>query len=423
MAAYNLSPVFNDAQLDSAGSPLTGGLLYWYLAGTTTPATTYQTNLGTPHTSPIVLNARGEPPAPIWLSDGQAYKAVLHTPSGVSVRTIDDIIGVGDTRALSSTFSSVNIDSTGNGGKIWQSASGVLSLTSNQGTGTQQTLDIKGDSVRSSAPIIAPSIKAGVDSQYGYIRPALAADTTYYVRPDGSDSNNGFTNSSAGAFLTIQRAVTAVASVDLRGFTATIQVADGLYSEPVLLERLVGNGSAVISGNIATPASVHISSASESAVSAARSNGWRITGVKVSSGGGYGIIATQSTTLNIGAIEFGACLSSCLVSDRNSSVDAAPGGTIRLSGNSPIFADALFGGTINFNGAPITLVGTRAYSSAFARALYCSIIEFSGSVITGSATGPRYSAGGCGVIVSPFGGANDLPGSIAGGIAYGGQYI
>ena len=46
--------------LDDSGNVLTGGKIYTYSAGTTTPLATYTSNLGTSaHTNPIILNAAG----------------------------------------------------------------------------------------------------------------------------------------------------------------------------------------------------------------------------------------------------------------------------------------------------------------------------------------------------------------------------
>ena len=42
MPSVALSPLFNDAQLDSSGNPLTGGKLFTYAAGSSTKLTTYQ---------------------------------------------------------------------------------------------------------------------------------------------------------------------------------------------------------------------------------------------------------------------------------------------------------------------------------------------------------------------------------------------
>ena len=92
-----LSPIFNDAQLDNNGLPLSGGKIYWYQAGTSTPAATYTTQAGTvAQSNPIILNTRGETANPIWLTAGQAYKAVLKDSSDVTIRTVDNITGVND---------------------------------------------------------------------------------------------------------------------------------------------------------------------------------------------------------------------------------------------------------------------------------------------------------------------------------------
>lgn len=105
--AYYLSPVFQDAQLTtSTGIPLVGGKLYTYLAGSTTPATVYQDDAGgSSHTNPIILNARGEPPAPVWINGGQSIKFALHDAADVPIRTIDDVTGVGDPTGITNTAS------------------------------------------------------------------------------------------------------------------------------------------------------------------------------------------------------------------------------------------------------------------------------------------------------------------------------
>jgi hypothetical protein len=98
MPSVKLSPLFNDAQLDNNGPPLSGGLVYWYLAGTSTPVTVYAESTGsTVNTNPVVLTTRGEPTNPIWLPTGVAYKAVLKDSLGNLIRTIDNISGVNDT--------------------------------------------------------------------------------------------------------------------------------------------------------------------------------------------------------------------------------------------------------------------------------------------------------------------------------------
>lgn len=98
MPSVKLSPLFNDAQLDNNGLPLSGGMIYWYLAGTTTPVIVYSESSGSvANTNPVILNTRGEPVQPIWLPTGSTYKAVLNDSLGNLIRTVDNISGVNDT--------------------------------------------------------------------------------------------------------------------------------------------------------------------------------------------------------------------------------------------------------------------------------------------------------------------------------------
>ena len=88
--------------LDANGAPLTGGLLYSYLSGTTTPATTYTSrDGGTNNTNPIVLDAAGRTPAEVWLDGGVLYKFVLKTSAYVQIGSYDSIPAINDTTSIS----------------------------------------------------------------------------------------------------------------------------------------------------------------------------------------------------------------------------------------------------------------------------------------------------------------------------------
>lgn len=92
--AVSLSPYAGaGAQFfDNNGSPLAGGLVYTYVAGTTTPVVTYTTNTGTiANPNPIVLDSAGRTPAQIWLTSGNSYKFVLQTSAGVTLKTDDNV--------------------------------------------------------------------------------------------------------------------------------------------------------------------------------------------------------------------------------------------------------------------------------------------------------------------------------------------
>lgn len=97
--AVNLSPVGGVAAqfFTSTGAVLTGGKLYTYAAGTTTPAVTYTTSQGNiPWTNPVVLDAAGRVPGSgeIWLTDGIIYKFVLKDSNDVLIATYDNITGI-----------------------------------------------------------------------------------------------------------------------------------------------------------------------------------------------------------------------------------------------------------------------------------------------------------------------------------------
>lgn len=81
---------------DDNGNPLSGGLLYTYEAGTTTPQTTYtDSNGNVANANPIVLDAAGRVPYQVWLIGTATYKFILKTSTGVTVWSEDDVPGYG----------------------------------------------------------------------------------------------------------------------------------------------------------------------------------------------------------------------------------------------------------------------------------------------------------------------------------------
>lgn len=84
---------------DNNGVPLSGGKLYTYEAGTTTPEAAYTTSSGgTAHANPIVLDSAGRVPgsSEVWLTDGQPYKFVLKTSTDVQLWSADNVSGIND---------------------------------------------------------------------------------------------------------------------------------------------------------------------------------------------------------------------------------------------------------------------------------------------------------------------------------------
>ena len=86
-----LTPTPKQQFLDANGNPLSGGKVYTYAAGTTTPLVTYTDSSGSvPNTNPIILDSRGE--AAIWLGVA-SYKLKLTTSTDVEIWTVDNISG------------------------------------------------------------------------------------------------------------------------------------------------------------------------------------------------------------------------------------------------------------------------------------------------------------------------------------------
>ena len=77
---------------DNNGVILSGGKIYTYEAGTSTPLATYTSSTGnTAHTNPIVLDSAGRVPGgEIW-NALQLYKFVLKTSAEVTIATYDNV--------------------------------------------------------------------------------------------------------------------------------------------------------------------------------------------------------------------------------------------------------------------------------------------------------------------------------------------
>lgn len=141
--SVTLSPLAGAAAqfFDDNGVPLSGGKLYTYAAGTTTPKAAYTDYTGaTPHTNPIILDAAGRPPSEIWLTFGDAYKFILKDSNDTLVGTFDNIDGIppfytarasvvfnGSTAAISSSLNVNSVVRNAAGNYTITFTSGILS--------------------------------------------------------------------------------------------------------------------------------------------------------------------------------------------------------------------------------------------------------------------------------------------------------
>jgi hypothetical protein len=98
---------------DNNGVPLSGGKIYTYEAGTTTPLATYTSSSGsTAHTNPIILNSAGRVPSggEIW-NQLRLYKFVLETSTNVLIASYDNVGSSFNATAIIANF-------TGNGSTV-----------------------------------------------------------------------------------------------------------------------------------------------------------------------------------------------------------------------------------------------------------------------------------------------------------------
>jgi len=82
MSLYTIAPVARQQFFGADGTPLAGGFLYFYAAGTSTPLDTFQTSNGTLNTNPIELDASGYTPHGIFWS-AASYKLAVTDTNGV----------------------------------------------------------------------------------------------------------------------------------------------------------------------------------------------------------------------------------------------------------------------------------------------------------------------------------------------------
>lgn len=248
-------------------------------------------------------------------------------------------------------------------------------------------------------------------------REVLTADRTYYVRTDGDDNNDGLSDTSGGAFRTIQRAIDASAALDTSIYNVTISVGSGTYTEPLVLKDPVGAGSVTLTG---TAVVVHTTSAI--AITATASHRFILgPGIKLqTTTSGNGITSTGSTIF-LDGVEFGPCAGVHLFANAGSYVQIRQNYTI--SGGALDHVQCANSYVQYLGGLTVTLTGTPAFTSAFARALRAGVFAAPNATFVGSATGTRYTLTTNSVIDTAGGGASYLPGSASGSATTGGQYV
>ena len=181
---------------DDNGVPLAGGLIYTYLSGTSTPATTYTSSSGaTPNTNPIVLDAAGRVAEEVWLTDDVQYRLVLQTALSVQIWLKDNISGfLSSTRRPIIVPSEATPSQTAAGSLVWGTTSQILTSGNGSGrvtfvdTATAQTLTNKRVTPRVGTVASGATITPTADLSDVYTVTALAAAATI-AAPSGTPTN------------------------------------------------------------------------------------------------------------------------------------------------------------------------------------------------------------------------------------------
>lgn len=255
------------------------------------------------------------------------------------------------------------------------------------------------------------------------LRRKLTGNMSLYVNgTTGSDSNNGYAPSTA--LLTLQGAWNRImSSLDLAGFSVTVNVADGNYAPAIFAGVPVGASLSPVTflGDSTTPTNCSIAAVNNSCFIVNSGAQVNIAGFGLSASGtgqnqGYGVYASSSgSTANItGNMNFGSCANSDMIASGGGEVFV--GASYSVSGTSGSAWGCQGGGIVNTAGVTVTLVGTPNYTNAFAQAVGTgSNVACEGVTFIGSATGTKYEVSFGGFInTNSIGNVNFLPGSTAG---------
>lgn len=273
-----------------------------------------------------------------------------------------------------------------------------------------------------------------------FVRTKLTADTTFYVRTDGSDSNDGSADTAGSAWLTPQHAYDSICeNYDVGGFNVTIKIGNGTYTSStatspsypsgravILLNKpWFGSGDMIIEGNLADPTQVYFNTYNESRagiVSVTDMPGTlRIGGLKVDAGH-EGINNQGSGGFSInGDMHMLNCTNGIFTCYGGGSIGFEAGITVTVDGTGGHTSTALLlaesGGSIVMGLMTFALTNTPVIN-ILARAQINGTIFNNGSTWTGNFTGCPYMVRWDGTNIDAYPGVNGFPSGTTAGIVY-----
>lgn len=252
----------------------------------------------------------------------------------------------------------------------------------------------------------------------GGVRELLTANRTYYVRADGSDSNDGLSDTSGGAFQTIQKAANVVGALDASIYNVTISVGAGTFPEDAKLPAVLGSGVYTLTG-------AGVASTTIKSIEFLPRATWRYNSIKLSGGTHLIVLGAFANVRVNGPTEYGTA-----TEDHIRLVDAMASWIVEGTGDYTISGGAQRhwrlddGGLVFAYGRSVTLTGTPHFADAFVRAVFGSKVIAGGMTFIGSATGPRRIISTNAVVGTDGGGSAYFPGNSDGFVdgASGGIY-
>lgn len=175
----------NVQYFDNSGNIAGGALLYFYVTGTSTPATTYaDETLETANANPVVCDSAGRA-GNIFLDPAVTYKAVLKTSADVTIWTADPVVdpAANVTAAFSVYAGDPNGNVAGNAGTVggagasavYDIANGILYICTTTGTASTAVWTNPAASL------------AGAIAETGVISPSTIAANTDNYAPSGGE--------------------------------------------------------------------------------------------------------------------------------------------------------------------------------------------------------------------------------------------
>ncbi len=251
---------------------------------------------------------------------------------------------------------------------------------------------------------------------------------TLYVRTDGSDANSGQANTAAGAFLTIQAALTAAAN-NFEGTGAiVIQVQAGTWSiaSTLVLSRHAMAGGVYLTGDTTTPANNVLNVTTEggwlAVVQGYSAAYWTIRGFRMQRGAisNCNLIVTRwGGQVDLLSNEYGACGTGAHVFADDYG-RATLTGAYSVIGGASSHVSANRNALIEIYGVTITFVGTPSIARWAFSQRNSGIVHNAGGSLAGAVTisTEKYLA----QINAYVEGVANMPGA-GGSLAWGGQAL